>query len=104
MSIHFSQFGILAVCVGLSGLTYAPHTLAALNNNGNGTVTDTATHLIWDRCVLGRSGNDCATGTAASYTWINALLAVNTANANNHLGFQRLALAKHQRTGKFDQN
>lgn len=64
-----------------------PHTLAALNNNGNGTVTDTATHLIRDRCVLGYSGNDCATGTETLYTWANALLAVNTANANNHLGF-----------------
>ena len=45
-------------------------------DNGDGTVTDTATGLMWDQCALGLSGASCTTGTASLYTWVNAFAAV----------------------------
>ncbi len=41
--------------------------------NGDGTVTDTKTNLMWKRCEEGLSGSDCMTGTAAQYDWQEAL-------------------------------
>ena len=38
-------------------------------------VTDTQTGLIWQRCTLGLSGNDCTDGSANTYTWQEALQA-----------------------------
>lgn len=70
---------LLALCV-------APLAQAAYTVNTDGTVTDTTTSLAWDRCVLGRSGTTC-TGTATTYTWVDALTQVSTRNAANHLGY-----------------
>lgn len=59
-------------------------------DNGNGTVTDTQTGLIWQKCSMGqnydKAANSC-TGTAKTYTWQEALEAVQTANQNELLGF-----------------
>lgn len=41
-------------------------------DNGDGTVTDTSTGLMWDQCSLGQSGADCATGPTQNYTWAEA--------------------------------
>lgn len=54
--------------------------------NGDGTVTDLATQLVWDRCVLGLSGPTCA-GTAQALSWVAAQAAVKARNASGHLGF-----------------
>jgi hypothetical protein len=42
-------------------------------DNGNGTVTDRATGLIWKQYAEGRSGAGCATGSAQTFTWQAAL-------------------------------
>jgi len=42
-------------------------------DNGNGTVTDLATGLIWKQCAEGLSGAGCATGSAQAFTWGAAL-------------------------------
>jgi hypothetical protein len=42
-------------------------------DNGNGTVTDLATGLIWKQCAEGLSGGDCATGSPSAFTWQQAL-------------------------------
>jgi hypothetical protein len=42
-------------------------------DNGNGTVTDRATGLIWKQCAEGRSGAGCATGSLQTFTWQAAL-------------------------------
>ena len=41
--------------------------------NGDGTVTDRQTSLIWARCPQGLSGEDCEEGTLKSLTWPEAL-------------------------------
>lgn len=41
-------------------------------------VIDTRTQLIWKRCSLGQSGDNCENGTANTYTWQQALQAAYT--------------------------
>jgi len=52
---------------------------ARYQTNGDGTVTDTQTGLMWARCALGQTwdaGNSTCTGTPTSTTWKGALQAV----------------------------
>lgn len=70
----------------LLALCAVPLAQAAYTVNPDGTVTDTTTSLVWDRCVLGRSGTTC-TGTATTYTWADALAQVSARNTANHLGY-----------------
>jgi hypothetical protein len=41
--------------------------------NGDGTVTDETTGLMWMRCAAGLSGDDCSEGSASAYTWQGAI-------------------------------
>jgi hypothetical protein len=41
--------------------------------NGDGTVTDVTTGLIWKQCAEGLSGAGCTTGSARTFTWQAAL-------------------------------
>lgn len=43
--------------------------------HGDGTITDTATNLMWQQCSLGQSGSDCSIGIAITMTWQGALQA-----------------------------
>lgn len=55
-------------------------------DHGDGTVTDLRTGLMWKRCVQGRSGADCATGTEDIHTqWSGALQA---AYAHHFAGYE----------------
>jgi len=42
-------------------------------DNGDGSVTDSATGLIWQRCTSGQNATDCGDGDATSFTWVDAL-------------------------------
>ena len=42
--------------------------------HGDGTVTDTATGLMWAQCAEGLSGSACTDGGAANFTWEEALI------------------------------
>jgi hypothetical protein len=53
-----------------------------LTDNGNGTVTDTKTGLMWKQCSEGLTGADCATGSAEIYTWQAALAQAQTVNTS----------------------
>jgi len=48
-------------------------------DNGNGTITDTKTGLMWKKCSEGQTGNNCK-GVAQSYSWQNALTQAQTVN------------------------
>lgn len=90
-----SWLALLATVVALP-------TQAAFIDNGDGTVTDTRTGLMWDQCAWGQtysaSGGDgngqCAGGGtldnfwgATRQNWPAALVSANTANANSHRGY-----------------
>ena len=72
----------LLVTIAASAAT-CPAGLAAVNPtptsdfliNGNGTVTHTATGLMWKQCNEGLTGNACATGSASVLLWADALTA-----------------------------
>lgn len=53
-------------------------------DNGDGTVTDSQTNLMWNKCLLGLSGNDCATGTLDNLTWQAALASANDSTLNGY--------------------
>lgn len=46
---------------------------AAFVDNGDGTVTDQASTLIWQQCTAPASGTDCGMGTPTTYVWDDAL-------------------------------
>jgi hypothetical protein len=48
-------------------------TLTASMIGADRIVTDDLTDLVWQRCVAGQSGEACASGLAACYSWKNAL-------------------------------
>ena len=52
--------------------------------HGNGTVTDTATGLMWAQCAEGLSGSACTDGAAAQFTWVDAL---SRARDSTHAGY-----------------
>ncbi|VAX11865.1 hypothetical protein MNBD_GAMMA24-920 [hydrothermal vent metagenome] len=49
--------------------------------NGDGTVTDKETGLMWKQCLEGLSGSDCETGNASAHTWQSALQIPEILNA-----------------------
>ncbi len=44
-----------------------------LVDNGDGTITDSKTGLMWKKCLEGLSGNNCESGATGSFTWQSAL-------------------------------
>ena len=42
-------------------------------NNGNGTVTDSATGLVWQKCSNGQNNDANCSGTVGTLTWLNAI-------------------------------
>ena len=72
---------ILATCTQIAAQTCqseiaVPATTPAsrFQDNGDATVTDQSTGLMWARCPEGLSGTDCAAGAAATFTWEGALI------------------------------
>lgn len=53
-------------------------------DHGDGTVTDNETGLMWKKCTLGLSGNDCSIGSIRYRPWGGAL---TTANSNSDHGY-----------------
>jgi len=45
----------------------------SFTDNVDGTVTDTATGLMWQKCSAGLSGTDCSVGSAQSRNWEGAI-------------------------------
>jgi len=60
---------------------------SAFTVNGDSTVSDNFTGLVWMPCVQGLSGSSCATGTVQTYTWQTALQAVEAVNADATMNY-----------------
>jgi len=63
--------GMTVRCV--SGLTSG---VKSFIDNADGTITDTATKLVWQKCSNGQDTTDC-TGTATSQSWAEAVTYCN---------------------------
>jgi hypothetical protein len=46
---------------------------APFTDNGDGTVKDNATGLIWQKCSKGQTGLDCSGGAATTSNWATAI-------------------------------
>ena len=57
---------------------------SAFTNNNDGTVTHTLTGLMWKQCAEGLSGASCATGSATTVNWADALLQAKNATVAGH--------------------
>ena len=55
-------------------------------DNGDGTVSDKRTGLMWKRCVEGLAGTSCTTGTAGAFDWTAAVARPAAANADASAG------------------
>ena len=53
-----------------------------LQDNGDGTITDRKTGLMWKQCSEGQSGADCASGRAETFTWQQALQQAQAVNSS----------------------
>jgi hypothetical protein len=60
---------------------------AAYTVNADGTVTDTTTGLMWDRCAYGLTGSDCTGSSAYAGDWASALTYASTANTYSYKGY-----------------
>lgn len=58
----------------------ATASIRQLTDNGDGTVTDAKTGLMWKQCSEGLSGAGCAIGSAQTYTWQAALAQAQRVN------------------------
>jgi hypothetical protein len=43
------------------------------SDNGNGTITDSATGLTWQKCSMGQNSDATCTGTATTANWVTAV-------------------------------
>ena len=62
-------------------------------DNGNGTITDNGTGLMWQKCQLGLSGSSCINGSATAQTWQQAL---DQADSNTLAGYNDWRLPNHK--------
>ena len=60
---------------------------AAFTVNADGTVSDSETGLVWDRCSWGQTGADCSGGLADSSFWGDALVNAIAANGSAYKGY-----------------
>lgn len=62
-------------------------------DNGNGTISDSGTGLMWQKCQLGLSGSNCDSGNAIQYTWQQAL---EQADSSSVAGYSDWRLPNHK--------
>lgn len=58
-----------------------------LIDNGNGTVSDSKTGLMWKKCPEGLSGSSCESGNASNFNWQQALEQPGVVNSIGFAGF-----------------
>ena len=56
----------------------------AYTDNGDGTISDAATGLMWKKCSEGKTGVTCATGANATKTWTQALAVCEADTTGGH--------------------
>jgi hypothetical protein len=105
-TVFYCASVLLTLAAPAFAQTCVPGTRASNPNSAfiidavNGTVTDTRTGLMWDRCVRAQTGVNCAGGTFSSQTWQQALDTAAASNTANYKGYAdwRLPNAKELRS------
>lgn len=49
-------------------------------DNGDGTISDIGTGLMWQKCSRGVSGSNCESGVATPHNWLQALEVAQSSN------------------------
>ncbi|MCB1584313.1 MAG: DUF1566 domain-containing protein [Xanthomonadales bacterium] len=62
-------------------------------DNGDGTISDNGTGLMWQKCQLGLSGSSCNIGSATDHTWQQAL---DEAEQSSIAGYNDWRLPNHK--------
>jgi hypothetical protein len=88
MLVLFCPLSQAQTCV--AGVQASNPTSVYLIDSVNGTVTDSRTGLMWDRCARGLSGTGCTTGAASNFFWQDALNAAATTGSYNGFSDWRL--------------
>ena len=65
----------------------APLLAIPYTDNGDGTVYDGRTGLVWQKCSMGQNNDTTCSGTATTATWAIALTYCNDLNSYNAVGF-----------------
>ena len=73
--------------ITLSLFFLSPLAHAAFQNNGDGTITDTTTNLMWQRCTAPSQEINCAV-TPLLYTWDDALAYCNALTLGGHVNWR----------------
>lgn len=73
-----------SVCTALFITVLSTAVQASFLNNGNGTVTDFSTSLMWQRCSAPAATSDCSASVPSPYTWDNALAYCNGLALGGH--------------------
>ena len=92
----FSPWSLAQTCV--AGIQASNPSSVYVINSVLGTVTDSRTGLMWDRCALGQSGPGCATGAASYLSWQAALDAAATVGTYKGYNDWRLPNLKELRS------
>ena len=90
----FSPWAVAQTCVAGT----QPSNPTSIYVISSATVTDSSTGLMWDRCELGLSGPDCATGTTNLFSWQGALDAAATVGTYKGYNDWRLPNLKELRS------
>ncbi len=82
------RHGVCSATLAVSlGVVWPAWAATPFTVNGNGTVTDASTSLVWDQCPYGLTGAACDTGSVFYGDWPTALTKAVEANAASHKGF-----------------
>ena len=93
-SYLFNAFAHALTCV--AGLAPSTPITDFTIDSGVGTALHSKTGLMWDACSYGQTSATC-TGTATTYNWQQAFVAVAAANASNYKGYADWRLRRRRR-------
>ena len=80
--IFFCVFSAATVHAACNNNMPASTPDSQLIDNGDGTITDLKTGLMWKQCLEGLSGTNCTEGNAKIYNWQEALQLAESANTD----------------------
>jgi hypothetical protein len=73
-TICYTSTGTVTSCTGTGqDANLLKGVARSYTDNGNGTITDNVTGLVWQKCSDGQTGSDCSGGAVTGLDWTDAL-------------------------------